>query len=58
MGFVEHLNNNPIRIRAVKRSAAVTMDAEGMDNFDSARTKLLLQFFDSVYRLNDESQMI
>jgi len=42
--LVEHLNHDPIRVGAIKRRAAVTVNLERMDNFYRLRNELLLDF--------------
>ena len=58
MGFIEHLDNDPIRIGTVKGRAAVTMDFEGVNDLHAFRLELLLKLFDPVDSRYDEAQMI
>ena len=52
------MNDDAIRIRAIKRCAAVTMDLERMDDRDALSHELPLQFAHSLDTLDDEAQMI
>jgi hypothetical protein len=58
MGFIEHLDNDPVRIGTVERGAAVAVHLEGVDDFDAAGAEVFFQLFHSVDRCDDKSQMI
>ena len=58
MGFIEHLNNDPVRIGAIKRSAAIAVYLERVNDSNAAGAEDFFQFFHLVDRFDDKSQVI
>src|SRR4029077_15353428 len=58
MGFIEHLNNDPVRIAAIKRSAAIAVYFERVNDPNAAGAEGFFQFFHLVDRFDDKSQVI
>ena len=58
MRLIKHLNDDTIRIGAIKRRAAVTMHLERLDYRDAVTDEFLLQLAHPVDALDNEAKMI
>src|SRR5438128_11226656 len=52
------MNDNPIRISTIKRSAAVAVNFEWMNDADTVGTEFFLELLNSLDTVNDKPEMI
>ncbi len=56
--FVEHLDDDAVRIGAVEGGAAIAMNFKWMDDGNAGRTKLLFELFNALDTFYDEAYMV
>jgi hypothetical protein len=56
--LVKHLDDDPVRVGAVKRRAPVTVGLERLDDLDSIGAEFLFEVPDARGALDDKTQMI